>query len=698
MRKWAAMALAGWCMAGICPADEALDAWLGAYPAKLDAIQSVREKAEMRMEMAMGGMKSQNAIQMEFIYRRPDGLVAKGMFFDLYCLGTNATTYQPMQKEYRRQEIEGMEELLDGFQAKMLMLMSDKKVMLRTDEEGRAEALDEFFTSEEARRLPDEELDGRKCEVFVDQMETMFGARSSWAKIWLDAETGLLRRFESIPAPEWVKAGEEADDDEMNRALRDMKVSYVVLEQRVNEPVPDEAFLFVPPEGATEEVVTEDEAEAEELASEEQEIQEASGLDRFELSGQAAPEFELPLLAGGAFRMSEQKGKVVVIDFWATWCGPCVRALPEMKKLSEAYAGNPDVVVVGFSTDDAGNLEKVRKLVEKNKLGYAIGIGPEVAKDAYKVQGIPCIVVVGKDGTVQGRRVGFSPQLEKDLKRAVDALLAGEALESAKPYTAEEMKKIEEGICPRCGKRHGDSSSRGGVKLNEKAFKLRWSREVQSSEPARSPGMSGERITSVLPPRTFLQLDGTKAVLVDAATGEAVQTLDLPAEICATNEQGQIPELVYLRMPEGAAIVGYQEHYTVTKKGSSTNYRNRKTELFGMRLPDGEVWRKKLSENDSIRGLFAVPVSAQEDLLVGASWNEMKLFTSTGGVALTQGLDYRTRAMFALDAEGKPVLYLLGKKIEMYDILWPIEGKAPEGEAAPVAPEAAPAAEAPAGE
>lgn len=675
MRKWIAIALAGCFWARACAADEALEAWLAAYPAKLDAIQTVREKAEFHMEMAIGGMKSQTVIEMEFIYRRPDGLVAKGMLLDFYGLGTNATTYQTMKKEYRREAVEGLSETLEGPQARMLMLGSDKKVLLQTDEDGRAEALEEFFTSEEARQLPDETFDGRPCEVFVDQVETMMGASTTWGKIWLDAETGLLRRFESIPTPEWVQAEAAADDDEALRALRDVKLSFVVTEQRVNEPIADDAFVFIPPEGAKEDVVTPEEVEAEEFAAEEQQIQKASGLSRFELSGQAAPDFELPLLAGGTFKLSEQKGKVVVIDFWATWCGPCVRALPEMKKLAEAYAENPEVAVVGFSTDDAESLEKVKKLVEKHDLGYAIGLGPDDAKKAYKVTGIPCIVVVGKDGVVQGRRVGFSSKLEKDLKRAVDSLLAGDALESAAAYTSEELKRIEDvGTTKRSG-----TSFRDSTKMDEKVFHLRWSRDVQPEKDSSRTSFTGmDRTVSVIPPRTFLRLDGTKALLVDAVSGEIAMTLELPADMCATNEQGKLPELVYLRTPEGESIVGYQEFYTMTKKGTSRSFRNRKTELFGRTLPDGEIWRKNLDENDTLRDLYVLPVSSDEDLLVGATWRELKFFSATGDVALTQKLDYETQAMFALDADGKPILYLLGKKIEMYDLVWPIEEQAAE--------------------
>ena len=692
MRKWAAWALAGCLWAGTVAADEALDAWRAAVPAKLDALRTVREKAEFRMEMAIGGMKSVQVMEMEFLFRRPDALVAKGPFAELYVLGTNATTYQKMmQNEYRRETAEdGLSAFMADFQAEPLMLQADKKLLLQADAGERAEILDDLLGEEGARRLPDEELDGRTCEVLVARMDSMF--KTSWVKIWVDAETGLLRRIESVPAPDGAPAEEtEKDEPDIARALRDVKIVFAVLEQQVNEPIPDEAFAFVPPEGATEDVVTPEEEQAEEIAETDREIQKAAGLDRFELSGQAAPDFELPLLAGGTFKLSEQKGKVVVIDFWATWCGPCVRALPEMKKLAEAYAENPDVVVVGFSTDEEKNRDQVEKLVAKNKLAYPIGLGPADAKDAFKVGGIPCIVVVGQDGVVQGRRVGFSPKLEKDLKRAVDALLAGETLESAAPYTAEELKVLEDGVCPKCGKRHGACSSRSReTKLDEKAFKQRWSRAVQSGDAPRSTRMGMERIVSAIPPRTFLRLDGAKAVVVDAATGEIARTVSLPADLCATNEQGNVPELVLVRTPAGEALVGYQEYYTVTKKGTSTSFRNRKAELFGMQLPDGEPWRKKLDDNDSLRGFYVVPLSATEDLLVAATWSDLRFLDAAGATVLKQNLDYQTQATFALDAAGQPVLYLVGKKIELYDLVWP--------PAAPSAEPAAPDAEAPAAE
>ena len=157
MRKWAALALAGCFWAGTGAADEALDAWRAAYPAKLDALQTVREKAEFRMEMAIGGMKSVQVMESEFLFRRPDALVAKGPFAELYVLGTNATTYQKMmQNEYRRETAdEGLAAYLEDFRGEMLMLQADKKLLLQADADGREEILDELLGELEAQRFLD---------------------------------------------------------------------------------------------------------------------------------------------------------------------------------------------------------------------------------------------------------------------------------------------------------------------------------------------------------------------------------------------------------------------------------------------------------------------------------------------------------------------------------------------------------------
>jgi thiol-disulfide isomerase/thioredoxin len=138
-------------------------------------------------------------------------------------------------------------------------------------------------------------------------------------------------------------------------------------------------------------------------------------------NGKDAPAFDLKDSEGNAVRLQDLKGKVVVLDFWATWCGPCKAAMPKVQKVSEKYE-KQGVVVLGMHTDKKSD-DKAAKVASDSGAKYTVVLDAGTLSGKFKVTGIPAIVVIGKDGKVAGSHVGNSPDLEKELSEIIDEAL-----------------------------------------------------------------------------------------------------------------------------------------------------------------------------------------------------------------------------------------------------------------------------------
>jgi thiol-disulfide isomerase/thioredoxin len=140
------------------------------------------------------------------------------------------------------------------------------------------------------------------------------------------------------------------------------------------------------------------------------------------LVGKKAPSLGTKLLDGTPFDLAEYEGKVVVLDFWATWCGPCVRALPELIENMSGFS-NEEAVLVAVNQ---GEGKKVITQFLKNKkltdLSVAMDKNQKIGKD-YQVQGIPKTVVIDQEGVIRHVHVGFSSGMGKRLKAEIKALL-----------------------------------------------------------------------------------------------------------------------------------------------------------------------------------------------------------------------------------------------------------------------------------
>ena len=140
------------------------------------------------------------------------------------------------------------------------------------------------------------------------------------------------------------------------------------------------------------------------------------------LIGKKAPRFESVLLDGSKFKLENHKGKVVVLDFWATWCGPCVRALPVlMNKMSEFEKDEVILIAVnqGESRKVISQFLKKKKL---QKLNVVMDRQQNIGSD-YKVQGIPKTVVIDQEGIIRHVEVGFSENTAGRINEKISKLL-----------------------------------------------------------------------------------------------------------------------------------------------------------------------------------------------------------------------------------------------------------------------------------
>jgi hypothetical protein len=186
---------------------------------------------------------------------------------------------------------------------------------------------------------------------------------------------------------------------------------------QVDQPIPADRFTFTPP------------ADAKKFESFEKYRNFLAGGNQgpHPLLGKEAPEFDASLADGEVMSLARHRGKdIVVLDFWATWCGPCVMAMPVISKVTNEYA---DKGVVLYAVNCAEDLETVQTFLKQQELNLTVAMDPEgEVSGKYQANAIPQTVIIDKAGKVQVVHVGFSEDLEKTLRGELDALLSGKDL------------------------------------------------------------------------------------------------------------------------------------------------------------------------------------------------------------------------------------------------------------------------------
>jgi cytochrome c biogenesis protein CcmG/thiol:disulfide interchange protein DsbE len=136
-----------------------------------------------------------------------------------------------------------------------------------------------------------------------------------------------------------------------------------------------------------------------------------------------APDFTLKDLSGGDISLADYRGKVVLLEFWATWCPPCKASVPALVKLEKKYE-QKGFTVVGLAMDsDSDASEKVRQFSASSHINYPVILSDEATKKLYNVISIPTSFLIGRDGKIVDIYKGYSDEFENRIAAQIEKLI-----------------------------------------------------------------------------------------------------------------------------------------------------------------------------------------------------------------------------------------------------------------------------------
>ena len=245
------------------------------------------------------------------------------------------------------------------------------------------------------------EIDGQKHECWV--VETQIGGfnvpsvqkgqappKVSGAMMtsWIDKKLGIDVQFTFAM--------------QMRMGTQDIEMHQKVVKKniKIDQPVDQALFTFTPPPGAK---------EVKELKLF------GATTSKPNLAGKPAPGFEVKSLAGETFSLAALKGKTVLLDFWATWCGPCRKSMPVLEKISRELK-NSDLLILGVNTGEERDV--VEEFLKKTPLDYPAVLSGESGIESYGVTAYPTFILIGRDGKIIANEAGFSG--EEQLRQMIE--------------------------------------------------------------------------------------------------------------------------------------------------------------------------------------------------------------------------------------------------------------------------------------
>ncbi|MFO8007262.1 MAG: TlpA disulfide reductase family protein [Candidatus Brocadiia bacterium] len=372
----------------------------------LEAAETFRMAGEMEINIERAEGPSVQTSPVEIAYASGMKLKLETAMSGFYANGETAISYMAPLKQYKEQKLTG------GAYSLIARAMPRLEPFLTESDEASGEADWPGLYADllgEAELVAHEQLGETDCWVVAGQvaMPRRDGEAVLPLKVWHRAEDGVVLKAHLDMTATVRPAGIELPPEMAAQLPESVTVTLSVDEVSVDEPLPEGTFTFQPPEGA--EKVTQFGPQP-------------------ELLGEAAPEFETETLAGDEVALADLRGKAVVLDFWASWCGPCRMALPHTQELWEDLGGE-DVLVFGLNADR--DLDAAKAMVEELGLTFPSLLDRDQSiVEAYGIRGIPTMVVIGPDGKVAGWHSGYDPNIVETVKQEIEGALA-------EPETAE---------------------------------------------------------------------------------------------------------------------------------------------------------------------------------------------------------------------------------------------------------------------
>lgn len=401
-------------------AKQLLDKARAAYKAAKSYQDKTALKFEMRAKDTDGNDQTQDETEeMTFVFAGPRKFAMAHKDFSVYSDGQLQTAHLKIIDQYVQQPTEDalMDEarrgpigILSALHIPAALLISPAKHETEFPLLTKITAI----TAEERNGKPGKRISGAGvlADLPIDGDVPI--------TLWMSDQTGLIGEVTLDLQPAYTKMlGEQM---KIEKAMGTISFEEIQL----NAEIPAEKYTFKP--GAADKKVDS--------------FQGSDGPDmQQELVGKPSPDFKGVDLEGKPLNLSDFKGKVVLLDFWATWCPPCMQMIPRIQEISAEYA-DKGVVVIGMNQDSADAVEAVKKTVASKNLTFRQFMDPEgETAGKFNVTGIPCTVLIDGAGVIQWIHTGGSPSLKKEIGEKLDILLKGGSLIKKEEPQKDEPKK-----------------------------------------------------------------------------------------------------------------------------------------------------------------------------------------------------------------------------------------------------------------